>query len=138
MSETFDLASDTMAGDLRDYLLHQVKGWSEKPWHKRSAADQRTIAHAIETTVRDAVRQAVELIAADGSRPVRGRLVKVAAKDVLQLQVDVIRSEPGRLQLLDGIGSMVLLVVADPLAYFGERAPVRIDADQPELPQAAE
>lgn len=132
-----DIAADTMAGDLRDYFLERVKEWSEVPWQRRPAADQRALAQAIEATVRDAVRQAVELIAADGRQPVRGRLVKIAAKEVLQLQIDVIRSETGRHQLIDGIGSMVLVTVADASAYLGSRGPVQIDPDQPQLPVAA-
>lgn len=132
-----DIAADTMAGDLRDHFLERVKEWSEVPWQRRPAADQRALAQAIEATVRDAVRQAVELIAADGRQPVRGRLVKIAAKEVLQLQIDVIRSETGRHQLIDGIGSMVLVTVADASAYLGSRGPVQIDPDQPQLPVAA-
>lgn len=132
-----DIAADTMAGDLRDYFLERVKEWSEVPWQRRPAADQRALAQAIEATVRGAVRQAVELIAADGRQPVRGRLVKIAAKEVLQLQIDVIRSETGRHQLIDGIGSMVLVTVADASAYLGSRGPVQIDPDQPQLPVAA-
>lgn len=132
-----DIAADTMAGDLRDHFLERVKEWSEVPWQRRPAADQRALAQAIEATVRGAVRQAVELIAADGRQPVRGRLVKIAAKEVLQLQIDVIRSETGRHQLIDGIGSMVLVTVADASAYLGSRGPVQIDPDQPQLPVAA-
>jgi hypothetical protein len=142
MSDAQSIAAATMSGDLRDYLLAQIKVWSEIPWGKQPAHEQRAIAAQIEHATREAVRNAVEQLAANGAKPVRGRLVKIAAKDVLQLQVDVIKTENGRHQLLDGIGSTVLLTVAAAEQYFGERAPVKIEPDQPELldsiPHAAE
>lgn len=134
----YDIDAATMAGDLRDTLLAHVKQWSDAPWEKRSAAGQREIAQSIDTMSRDVVRQMVEIVAAAGGTPVRGRLVKIAAKEVLQLQVDVIRSEEGRHQLIDGIGAVVMITPADASKFLGARGPVAIEPDQRELPVAAE
>lgn len=134
-----DLAAETLLGDVRDRFLERLRSsWSDRPWEKRSAADQTAVIEDLEGVVRDTITRAVVMIAAESAEPVRGRLVKVAAKDVIQCQVDIMRSEAGRHRIVDGIGSLVLLTVADASAFMGERGRARIDADQPELPQAAE
>jgi hypothetical protein len=139
MSDATTIAAGTMTGDLRDRILERLKDWAEKPWSKRAAADQRIIAQQVDAMVRDSVREMVELIAAKGATPVRGQLMKIAtAKGMLQLQVDVARTEDGRHDLIDGVGSTILLITADALQYFGERNPPDIQPDQPELLTAAE
>jgi hypothetical protein len=138
MADAINLATDTLTGDLRDRLLAGVKLWSEKPWQKQTAAEQRSIAQQIEHLCHELVVNMVDAIAADGHPVVRGTLIKVSAQHRLQLQVDVNKDADGRLNILDGIGATVMLRIADAKKYIGERAPVRIDADQPDLPAAAD
>lgn len=129
-----DLATATLTGDVRDFILDRLRYEQDKrPWHLRSEADQRDTVHRVESAVQDIVRRAVELIAAQGNRTIKATIEQVTVKDGIKAVLTMSRSDEQRHNLIDSVGFTVLIVVADPAEYVGERAPVEIKLDQPEL-----
>ena len=129
-----DLATETLTGDIRDFILDRLRHeQSKRPWHERSEADQRDTVHQVESAVRDVVRRAVELISARGLRTIKATLEQVTVKDGITGKIVMSKFDEQRHALVDATGATVLIVVADPEDFTGERAPVEIKADQPEL-----
>lgn len=132
--ETLALASETLTGDLRDFMLDRLRyEQSKRPWHERSEADQRDTVHQVEAAVRNAVRQAVEIIAAGGLKTIKATIEQVTVKDGIKATLTMSKFDEHRHNLIDATGATVLVVVADPSDFSGEREPVEIKPDQPEL-----
>ena len=128
------LVADTMVGDLRDFLLDRLKhNHSPLPWNLRPEAEQRETISQTETAVRRWVHQACATIAANGHPAARASLVKFQAKDGIQMQINMAASDPMRHALMDHVGGSVLVVIADPEQFNGERAPAPINKDQPDM-----
>jgi hypothetical protein len=126
-----EMAVDTLSGDMRDFILDRLRHEQNKrPWHERSEAEQRDTIHAVEAHVQSAIRQAVELIAAQGLKTMRATLEQVVVKDGLKATLTMSKHDESRHQLLDSTGATVLVVVADPEEFTGERAPVAVKPDQ--------
>lgn len=133
-SATIDIAAETLPGDLRDFILDRLRHEQNKrPWHERSEAEQRDTVHQVETAVRHAVRQAVEIIAAGGLRTIRATLDQVTVKEGIKGTVTLSKHDEHRHTLVDAVGSTVLIVVADPDDFTGEREAVDIKPDQTEM-----
>ncbi len=136
--QTLHLAVETLTGDIRDFMLDRLKHEQNKrPWHERSEADQRDTVHMVEVAVRDVVTKAVEIIAASGRRTIKAKLAQVVVKDGMKAQLELSRFDELRHALSDSVGKQVLIVVADPDDFTGERAPVEIKADQGDLVKEA-
>lgn len=134
MEETIEIATATLTGDVRDKFLDMLRFQQDKrPWNQRSEQDQRQTVHTVETLVHDLVRRSVELIAAQGRRTVKAVVEQVTIKDGIKAVLTLSRHDEQRHALADATGHTVLLVVADPDEYIGERAPAKINPDQPEL-----
>jgi hypothetical protein len=133
-SEFITLAADTLMGDLRDFILDRLKHeHNPLPWNMRSEGDQIDTVARTETAVRTWINRACLLIAANGQRGARGSLIKLQAKDGLQMQINVASSDPLRHELMDHVGGTVMVVIADPEAYNGQRSGVNVTKDQPEM-----
>src|SRR5579872_783717 len=79
--ETISLATTTLTGDLRDFILDRLRHEQNKrPWHERSEAEQRDTVHAVEAAVSRAVRQGVEIIAAGGLKTIKATIDQVTIK----------------------------------------------------------
>lgn len=132
---TLELAAETLTGDLRDFILDRLRHEQNKrPWHERSEAEQRDTVHQVETAVRHAVTRAVEIIAAGGLRTIKATIEQVTVKDGIKATLTMSKFDENRHNLIDATGSTVLLVVADPEDFTGERAEVEIKPDNPGLP----
>lgn len=132
--DTVNVATETLTGDLRDFILDRLRHeQSKRPWHERSEADQRDTVHQVEAAVERVVRKAVELIAAQGLKTMRATLESITVKDGLKATLSMSKFDEERHKLIDSQGQTVLVVVADPEAFTGERDPVEIKPDQPEL-----
>lgn len=135
LAEGQDLAADTLTGDIRDFILDRLRHeQSKRPWHERSESDQRQTVHDVEAVVQRLVRTAVDLIAGHGRRAIRAHLEQVTIKDGIKAVLTMPPSSEERHKLYDAQGFDVLVVVADPEEFTGERAPVAISPDQPTLP----
>lgn len=129
-----ELAAETLTGDLRDFILDRLKHEQSKaPWHQRSENDQRDAVHQVEQAVRAAVTRAVEIMAGHGRRTIKATLDQVVIKDGYKATVTMSKFDPNRHHLSDAQGKSVLIVVADPDEFTGERAEVEITPDQATL-----
>jgi methionyl-tRNA synthetase len=138
LTATKELAVKTMTGDLRDIFLAKLRYEQDKrPWSDRSENEQRETIHYVETAIQEAVRSAVEMIAAGGLPTIKATLDQVVVKDGLKLVLVMDRSNEQRHAIMDATGGTVLLVVADASNYMGERAPVKVTPDQGDIEQIA-
>ncbi len=130
-----DLAADTLTGDIRDLVLDTLRHEQDKrPWHLRSEAQQRETVSRVEQAAHAWVRRAVELIAAGGRRTIRATIEQVVIKDGIKAVLTMSKFDELRHNLVDAQGSSVLVVVAEPEQFEGERDPVAIKPDQPDMP----
>jgi hypothetical protein len=130
-----EIAAETLTGDLRDFILDRLRHEQNKrPWHERSEAEQRDTVHSVESAVQSAVRKAVEIIAAGGLRTIKATIEQVTVKDGIKATLMMSKFDENRHNLVDATGSTVLIVVADPEDFTGERAAVEIKPDNPGLP----
>lgn len=126
-----EIAIETLTGDLRDFILDRLKHEQNKqPWHMRSEAEQRDTVHAVEAATRSVVTRAIEMIATRGLRTMKATLEQVVVKDGIKAVLIMSKHDAGRYQLMDAAGAKVLISVADPDEFTGERAPVAINPDQ--------
>ena len=135
VADAVDFAAETLIGDMRDFILDRLKHEQAKlPWHQRSEADQRDTVHQVEAHVQAMVKRAVELIAAQGRRSIRATLEQITIKDGIKATVSLSKFDEQRHSLVDAQGASILIVVADPEEFQGERAPAEITPDQGKLP----
>jgi hypothetical protein len=128
------LAAETMTGDLRDFLLDRLKHHHNPiPWQLQPEREQRETIRQAEVAARAWVDAAATLIAADGAKAARGSLIKLQSKDGLQLQVNIPAASPLRHELMDAVGSTVLVTILDPEKFAGERASVPVTKDQRDI-----
>lgn len=134
LAATIDFAANTLTGDLRDTFLDKLRHEQDKrPWHERSEAEQRQTVHDVETTMRHIVTRAVEIIAGHGRRTIKASVESVVFKDGIKAVLTASKFDVNRHNLADAAGRTVLIVVADPDEFTGEKAPVEVTPDQATL-----
>lgn len=116
--------SSTLMGDLRDALLDRLRAMP-KPYTVMSEREQQELIDGCERVAKHLVSHATALIAANGFPSIKGTLVKVQVKDGMQLQVDVSRHDPQRLTVIDNVDRPVVMVIAEPEMFMGEKAPAK-------------
>lgn len=132
--QAIEVAAETLTGDMRDFILDRLKHeGSKRPWHERSEGDQRDVVHQVEVACEEMVRKCVEIIAAQGLRTIKATLDKITIKDGIKGEVSCSKFDEARHLLCDAQGKTVLIVVADPAEFTGEREPVQIRPDQATL-----
>jgi hypothetical protein len=126
------MARDTALGDLRDMLLDTMKHeHNPLPWHMRKESEQKATIERVTTAAAYAVDRLVEIIAAEGRRTMKGKLIKVvSSKGEIQTQVNFDRFDELRHDLFDAQGLSVLLAIADATSFTGTRGDVPINFDQ--------
>jgi hypothetical protein len=127
-----DIAQKTLTGDLRDIVLNILRT-QLKPWKELKEAEQKSLAHDVSTRCENAAERAIELIAANGRKTLKGKLEQVTVKDGLKAVISMSKADDLRHGLIDAQGSHVLLVVNDASIFKGQKAPAKIDKDQPDL-----
>ena len=80
-----------------------------------------------------AVTLAVNIIAGHGRRTIRAVVEQVTFKDGIKAVLSASKFDENRHQLADAAGTAVLIVVADPNEFTGEKAEVEITPDQATL-----
>ena len=132
-----DLAKETLTGDIRDFILDRIKHEQDKrPWDQRSEADQQFTVNQVEGACQRLVERAVEIIAAGGRKAIKATLEQVTFKDGIKATISLSKFDEMRHALADSQGSTIVIFVADPEEFSGERAPAKIRPDQPALPMA--
>lgn len=125
------LASETLMGDLRDFILDRLKHkHNPLPWQMLPEGDQIETIREVESACRTWVHRAVTLIAANGQKVARGQLIKFQAKDGIQMQINLAGSDSMRHDLMDAVGSTVLITIADVEEFQGTRGDVKVNKDQ--------
>jgi hypothetical protein len=138
MEQQIDLNTDTLSGDVRSAIMDKVRGNSMMAM--LTEAQQRAFAHEIDELARYLVREAVNLIAADGMPVIRAKCgeVKRRKDGDIEAKFGPKGDDEQRHQLFDATNSPILVIVADHERYIGEQAPEPIDPDQPGLLDAAD
>lgn len=132
--ETQAVAAKTATGDMRDLILNTLRYEQDKrPWNQRSESEQRATASRVEASCTEFVTKLIEIMAAAGRRTITCTLSKATVKDNIQATIEIAKHDPLRHLLIDSINSRVLIVVADPSEYQGEREPAPITPDQGDL-----
>lgn len=126
------LATETLTGDIRDFLLDRVKNLG-KPWPAMTEDEQRIQIHAAKEAADRLVRKVCSIVAAGGKKALTGTLVKVAIKDKIQTQIDFSKHDELRHNLMDAQGLTVSVVLADAEPYTGERGPADPTPNQSDL-----
>ena len=124
-----ELARETMLGDLMSLVIEELKAapdvWQRLPEHKQDAVIGR-----VHQRVGEAVRQAVELMAANGRTAIPATLEQVTVKDAYKAVLTLRKDDPSRHELVDATGRSVMIVVADPTEFSGGAGDVKADPDQ--------
>lgn len=132
--DAIELAAATLTGDLRDFILDRLRHeQSKRPWHERTESEQRATVHDVDAAVRRVVQGVIETIAAGGRKTIKATLESVTVKDGIKAVLLLSKSDEERHKLIDATGDRVLIVVADADEFTGERDPVEIKPDQPEM-----
>lgn len=134
----FEIATATMAGDLRDGILRELEVAHTMPWNARAEAEQRAVVDRVSSLARAAIRDVVAKVVNAGFPALVGTLASVAVKDGYAAKVEIPKGAEHRHELMDAEGSNVVLVLADPTTFFKTRGAVKITPDQPPLPYADE
>jgi hypothetical protein len=132
-SEAVEMASETVAGDLLETLIRELKVlpdiWAKLPEH-----EQTEIIDRVRKRVGDNVRRAVRLIASEKRVTVAADLKKVVFGDHIEAVFTIAARDPSRLELADSRGQACLIVVTDAAAHMGGLDDVKGDPDQRDLP----
>lgn len=130
-----EIAKSTMTGDLRDVVLNimQDKTLTGKAWKDMTEEEQRRTRDMIVSRVEPAVARAVDIIASEGRRHVKVLLKSVTIKDGIKGAFEAPKTTELRHELIDAQGDTCLVVLTGSAKYVGEKSPVKIDKDQPDL-----
>jgi hypothetical protein len=123
--DKFELAADTLRGDIRDALLAEFKGRS-KPWQQMTEGEQESVIHRMEHIARGLVDQAVNLVAHQGAPFLLGEAPKFTVKDSCKIEFVVAALPENLIKLANHRGAAVLVLV-EPHKYQGHRKPAETD-----------
>ncbi|MGB2203352.1 MAG: DNA translocase FtsK [Pseudooceanicola atlanticus] len=135
--ELSEMPLETLSGDVRDAMLMRVRD-IKRPWSMLTEAEQYDLANGLELAAKEFVRNAVQMLT-DFEYPravVKLVDVKIIGGDSAKIDAKVTCSNihQNRDVLGEHVGQMVALMAIDSTEFMGEREPVKIDPDQPELP----
>lgn len=101
-----EMTEATMLGTLMQCVIEQVKVLP-KPWQALSESQQREYLDRVEAQMRDAVKRAVFLLAAQESVTIPATVTKVVFKDGVKAELELTPGAPGRHDLADAEGETV-------------------------------
>lgn len=129
-----DLKLDTLSGDIRDAMLTRFKQLPNT-WNFLSQAEQYDQANGLELLAKQLVRRAVALLTKHEFPHAVITLAefKVKGSKDIEAKITCQNIEVNREALGNHVGDMCMLVMVDSETFFGERAPVKTDPDQPGL-----
>jgi hypothetical protein len=131
----FDPEIETLMGDVRDVMLGRIRT-TRKPWEQMTEAEQTDLANGIDLAARDIVRRSVRLLARHEWPHVVATLeeIKIGGKNGVDIKMTCPNHSSHREVLGDHVKTMVQIVMVDSDQFMGQRAPVDIRPDQPDLP----
>lgn len=120
---TVTLAADTLTGDLATWLIDRLRNL-ECAFRYLSEDQQREQIVSAKQAVERLVKEAVNIIAADGRSSIPGKCVKVVNDGKkLQAVIEVSTSSEHRHDLLDAVNFPVQMLVADAEKFDGGDVP---------------
>lgn len=127
-----ELASELLTHDLIEVSLRELRRLPAA-WAKTSQQQQGMIIERISDDIADAVRNAIYIIAARGTKAVPLQLKRIQVDKGLTVTGNVEHDTPHLHDLVDHAGKLCLLVLA-PNDYDEGLDLIKPDEDQPELP----
>lgn len=135
--ELTELQLETLSGDLRDEMLIVIKQM-KSPWSMLSENDQRALGERLGHISKDLIGRSARLITDHEFQSARVKLDKIAIiggdKAEIQGTIKCNNTSENREILGSRTGAFITLIGLNIDEFFGERAPVETDADQPDLP----
>jgi hypothetical protein len=128
-----EIAAETMLGDLMKVCIDELKA-AKDVWQKLPQFDQDYAIERIERRCKDAVEQAVRILASEARASILATLESVTAKDQIKAVLTLSKGDPQRHGLLDACGQPVLIVLASTEQFEGGRDQVKSEPDQAPLP----
>lgn len=129
------LSLATLKGDLRDPMLDIFRN-RHKSWSAMSPSEQRDVATAIDYGVEVLVQRVVRIVASEGRPEIKAQLENYTDKGGGEITAKIkiaLADDDTVLALHRASGKHVLIVAADAAGFMGERKPVEIDREDPEL-----
>lgn len=128
------IACKTLSGDIRDFLLNQLRASQDKrPWTERNEAEQRQTITAADNLANSLVRRIVGLVGTGGFPAIGGTLDSVTMKGTMKAVVLLPAGDPNRHALADSQGGQVTVVMMDVQPFLAQRADWKASKDQPPL-----
>lgn len=128
-----DLDLSTLMGDIRDEMLTRIKHL-KTTWPLMSQGEQAEVANGLELFAKKIIRDAVGTLTEHRfpKAVVKLEEIKIAGKQIIgKITTDNIAVN--RDVLGENVTSYCQIVMVDSEVFFGERAPAKIDPDQPGL-----
>ena len=132
--EIGDLDLATLSGDMRDEMLSRVKHL-KATWNLLSQSEQQEIGNGLDLFAKSLLRRIVGALAKHEFEHVVVTLAehKIKGGKDIEAKITCPNIQNYRNTLGDHTGSMCMLMMVDAETFFGERAPVKTDPDQPGL-----
>lgn len=131
-NDTVELIADNLQADLVGWLIDRLRHM-ECAYRYLTEDQQRTVIREAQYATRSLVEEVVRKVAAEDRQTIVADLKKVTRDaDKIVGQLECAKHSEYRHNLVDAVGSQVLIVVADPEQYMGGDMP-EPDPDQPDL-----
>lgn len=132
-SEQTPIEASTLSGDIRDVLLTHVRSMTI-PWAMLSEHEQRDKIYAISECGKDVTRRAIQAVAIAGFPSVLVSIGSIKIDKGLEIKLGATGTVENITRLAEHGKQAAVLVLVEAQQYFGERAAVAPDKDQPDLP----
>lgn len=130
-NEAVTISEKFLMGDLIKAVMQEMR---QMPfaWATLPEKDQQKIIDRVTDRTREAVRQAVKIIAADARPHLVADVEQVVFKDGIKAVLSIAKQAADRHELSDAVGTMVLIVLPHVEKHMGGEPP-KADKDQPDL-----
>ncbi|MTI13809.1 DNA translocase FtsK [Sansalvadorimonas verongulae] len=123
-----DVAETTMLGDLIKVVVDEMKAMPDV-WQKLPEVQQQEVIDRVQKQCQSAVVQAVHIIASQDRATLNATVDTVTFKDGVKAVLKMPGNTPGRHDLADAEGEIVMIVIPETEAYLGGETP-EADPDQ--------
>lgn len=120
------LAAATLLGDVRDAVLAEFKT-AEKPWSKMSEEEQERLIQRADDIADQVVLGAVAVVAQHGFSNLPASIDQFTRKDGLKIVLKAGATVEHITKLAEHGNNSVVLVLAEPARFMGERAPAETE-----------
>lgn len=132
-----NLASKTLTGDVRDFLLDRLKT-QKKPWEAMSESEQRDAINQCKDAALNLVKNTVKIISSAGRKVIEAVVESMTVKDGIKATLKCTNTFDALHELGGATGQIVLIVTSGVEDFTGEKAPATPTPDQADLLASAE